>query len=149
MGSTAGAGGGLGVARLRLAGICCLVASLGQTMGCSQESEATHDAEAARDLDHEIVVCVLLSGAEAIPPREMDQLTALEDQLEEAVKAGGGAFGRMVLRDGRCSYYLYGTDADRLYESIVSVLEGAAIVRGGYAIKRYGGAGAREERVDL
>ncbi len=149
MRSQASAWGGVGIAWLRRAAFWCLPAALGAILGCSGESAAGPDLAPAEDPDHELFICVLLSGEGAALPGEIEQLTTLEDQLEEAVRAGGGTFGRMVLRDGRCSYYLYGRDADRIYESIVSVLETAAIVRGGYAIRRYGGAGSREERVDL
>jgi hypothetical protein len=77
----------------------------------------------------------------------------LESTLERRIaSAGVGEFDGDEFGEGTCRLFMYGPDADRLYEVIESILKAAPAARGGFAIKRYGGAGdfnASEVRIDL
>lgn len=77
-------------------------------------------------------------------------LDEIEDRLIEAIdEAGVGEFdGNEVGPDGAV-LYMYGPDADRLWEVIEPVLRSASLGSGSYAVKRYGEPGASETRVDL
>jgi hypothetical protein len=61
--------------------------------------------------------------------------------------------GNELAVDGsEARFFLYGDDADALYDAVAPVVGRADLEAGSYAIKRYGGAddpSAREERVSL
>jgi hypothetical protein len=76
--------------------------------------------------------------------KDLKPLYALEDKLEAAIKgAGVGDFdGDEVATDGHDGYlYMYGQDADRLFEVIKPVLATAAFMKGARVAKRYGPPG--------
>lgn len=82
----------------------------------------------------------------------MEAVYELEDDLIDAIQAHkAGEFDGDELGSEECILYMYGPDADRLFEAVSNVLRASPLARGGYAIKRYGPPedGVREERVDL
>lgn len=74
----------------------------------------------------------------------------IEDKVQEALEAH---------RVGQLDYYLidekwlilqiFGDDADKMLAAILPVLVELRLGTGGYALKRYGQQGAREDRVDM
>lgn len=85
---------------------------------------------------------------------DLSPLFELEDQLIVAVEAAGaGEFdGNEVATDGSDGdLYMYGPDADRLFEAIRPVLESATCIREAVATIRYGPPedGVRERKVAL
>jgi len=82
---------------------------------------------------------------------EREGLFALQEQMAEAIKdAAAGEFDGDLWGEGECVLYMYGPDADRLVAAIEPLLKSCLLASGGYAVKRYGGAGdpdAREVRV--
>jgi hypothetical protein len=82
--------------------------------------------------------------------QEMSQSAALQEELEASVAAAGtGELDGDEWGEGLCVVFLYGPDADKLWESIASVLEKRPFPKGARAIRRYGPPGSREEQVDL
>ncbi len=81
---------------------------------------------------------------------ERRSLYQLEDALAAAIdEAGAGEFdGNEVGPDGAI-LYMYGPDADVLWETIESVVRAASVGPGSNVVKRYGEPGAREVRIDL
>lgn len=77
-------------------------------------------------------------------------LDVIEDALAEALgEAGVGEFdGNDIGADGAV-LYMYGPDADALWQAVEPVARAARIGAGSYAVKRYGEPGAHEVRVDL
>jgi hypothetical protein len=80
------------------------------------------------------------------------QVHALEDELARAIADGavgefdGAEFGFA----GQCDLFMYGPDADALFEAVSPVLKRTPVATGGFAIKRHGDAtdpNAREVRV--
>jgi hypothetical protein len=72
---------------------------------------------------------------------DLSRLYALEDELTAAIESAGvGEFeGNEVATDGSDGLiYMYGPDADRLFEAIRPVLESSAFMQGAVATKRYG-----------
>ena len=72
---------------------------------------------------------------------DLEALFALEDRLERAIaSAGAGEFdGNEIAADGSDGQlFMYGPDADRLFDVIRPVLESAPFMQGAQAIKRYG-----------
>ena len=86
--------------------------------------------------------------------RDLQPLFALEDQLESAVaKAHVGEYdGHEIAIDGSDGHlYMYGPDADRLFEAVKPVLESSRFMKGAKVKKRYGPPkdGVREVEVTL
>lgn len=83
-----------------------------------------------------------------------DRVHARLRQLDEALRAAvaGARAGQVEdpFRHGiDCVYTVYGPDADRLWDVVHPVLQGAPLRPGSFAVRRYGAPGAPEERVDL
>ena len=73
--------------------------------------------------------------------KDLQPLFALEDQLEQAINnAGVGELdGNEVAADGSDgSLYMYGPDADRLFEAVRPILERSTAIRNAIATIRYG-----------
>jgi hypothetical protein len=72
---------------------------------------------------------------------DLQPLFALEDKLEQAISAANaGEFdGNEVAVDGSDGYlYMYGPDADKLFEAVRPVLESSSFMKGAAVTKRYG-----------
>ena len=81
---------------------------------------------------------------------ETPAIVALEEAIESALRAHrAGEFEGHDLRDGVWTLYLYGPDAERIFESVAEVVRGARLDPSSHAILRFGGRGAREERIPL
>jgi hypothetical protein len=77
--------------------------------------------------------------------RDLKRLFALEEKLEAAItKANVGEYdGNDVATDGSDGYlYMYGPDADRLFEVVKPILQSTPFMSGATAKKRYGPAEA-------
>ena len=81
---------------------------------------------------------------------ETPTIVALEEAIESALRAHrSGEFEGHDLRDGVWTLYLYGPDAERIFESVAEVVRGARLDPSSHAVLRFGGRGAREERISL
>jgi hypothetical protein len=84
---------------------------------------------------------------------ECEAIADLAAMLHPAIDDHGvGEFDGQESGGGRCIFYMYGPDADRLFGVVEPILKAAPLARGGFAIKRYGDAkdpSAVEARVDL
>ena len=83
---------------------------------------------------------------------DLEPLFALEDKLKDAIESTGtGEYdGNEIVTDGsRGTLYMYGPDADQLFEAIRPALESSIFMRGAVATKRYGppADGIRESTV--
>ena len=77
-------------------------------------------------------------------------LDKLEDPLIEAIEAAGvGEFDGNDIGAEGAVLYMYGPDADRLWEAVEQIVRAAGLGSGSYAVKRYGEPGAAEVRIDL
>ena len=73
--------------------------------------------------------------------QERDAIVALEGKLQQTIEeASAGEFDGDEFGLGQCVLFVYGPDADRLFEVIKPLLKTAPAAAGGYAIKRYGEA---------
>ena len=92
-------------------------------------------------MDHAVIAHLRLSDAGFGSEAEREAIFLLEDRLTTAIeRARAGEFDGNEFGGGECTLYMYGPDADRLYNAIVPVLQMSPLGRGGYAIKRYGDA---------
>ncbi|MCA9101835.1 MAG: hypothetical protein R3C10_01485 [Pirellulales bacterium] len=103
--------------------------------------------------EHAVLVYFKLSDDEFGTTLEREQIQELSDRLAEAIEGNvAGEFDGDEFGEGHCTLFMYGPDADVLFEVIEPILSDSPLRCGGYAIKRYGEASdenARETRVDL
>lgn len=112
--------------------------------------DASEDPENASGTEHAVMLHFPL--ADAMPsPEEFQRYCRLEDELEEVLAAVGvGEFEGNEFGGGEFVIFLYGPDAERLWEAIQPVLEPHPFPKGSYAIKRFGGPDCtNEDRVSL
>jgi hypothetical protein len=99
----------------------------------------------------EQAVILTLRLADSDTPAE--ELSARLRQLDDALRAAvSGRVGEVEEPFGQgveCIYTCYGPDADRLFDAVAVALRGTRLQRGSSAVRRYGGPGAPEERVEL
>jgi hypothetical protein len=102
----------------------------------------------AKSAEHAVVVHFQYGST------DLSRLFQLEEKLESAIAAAsaGELDGNEVAVDGSDGFlYMYGPDADRLFEAIRPVLEATSFMKGATAKKRYGPAadGVREVEVNV
>lgn len=104
-------------------------------------------------MEHAVIAHIRLTEAPVGSPRERAAITLLGYDLEHVINERQvGEFDGEEFGDSRCVFYMYGPDADKLFEAIEPVLRTNSIVRGGFVIKRYGEASdnsAAEVRVEF
>lgn len=99
---------------------------------------------------HAVLVHLKLSDDQTGDPGEREDINRLETRLGAAVQSRSvGEFDGNEFGGGECVLYMYGPDADALFTVVKPLLIGSALSKGAYAIKRYGGPGADEARVDM
>lgn len=97
-----------------------------------------------------VIVEIPLGGAEFGREEQHAQVRALGDRLEDELQsAGAGEFDGDEFGGGACTLFMYGPDADRLFEVIEPVLRQTSLAAGAVVTKRRGGAGAAEDRITL
>jgi len=102
-------------------------------------------------MDQAVIAHLRLSDTNFGTEDEHAAIFVLEERLEAAIiKANAGEFDGNEFGGGECTLFMYGPDADALYDAILPILQMNPQARGGYAIKRYGDVrdpNAREVRV--
>jgi len=104
-------------------------------LGITVTSTALGASPPTPKIEHAVVVHF------AYGSRDLTRLFALEKKLEAAIaKAGVGEYdGNEVAVDGSDGYlYMYGPDADRLFEVVKPILQSTPFMHGATAKKRYG-----------
>jgi hypothetical protein len=70
---------------------------------------------------------------------EMNEIHTFAGKLAEAIEASGlGVYDGDEFGEGECGLFMYGPDADRLFEVVYPLLSSWEKMRGGQIIKRYG-----------
>ncbi len=104
-------------------------------------------------MEHAVIAHLRLTEDKFGSERERAAVAALADDLMHAIgEKQAGEFDGEEFGDGRCVLYMYGPDADQLFETVEPIIKASPLSRGGFAIKRYGEAGdkiAVETRVNL
>jgi hypothetical protein len=104
-------------------------------------------------LEHAVIAHLRLTEDKFGSERERAAVAALTDDLMHAIdEKQAGEFDGEEFGDGRCVLYMYGPDADQLFETVEPIIKASLLSRGGFAIKRYGEAGDKntiETRVNL
>jgi hypothetical protein len=114
------------------------------------DREPGDDEDAETEPGEQSVVAYLESSNEERADAPQD-LMELEEWLSTALAEGGAGYvdgHELEIGGNHLILYLYGPDADRLFEAARPVLKRWPYKRG-YAVKCYGPPGAREVRVEL
>jgi hypothetical protein len=97
-----------------------------------------------------VVVTIKLNSGDMDSAEERRRITALEDQLADAIKRSStGEFDGDEYGGGVCTVYMYGPSAERLFAAVLPVLKKFRAPKGSYVVKRYGKPGARQDRIVL
>jgi hypothetical protein len=102
--------------------------------------------------DHCVKVILKLSDGDMGSSEERDAIHELSDTLQTAIEENeAGEFDGDEFGGGECVLYMYGTDADRLFEAIRPALKASPLAPGGHAVLRYGPPedGIKEVQVEL
>lgn len=86
--------------------------------------------------------------------KDLTPLFALENRLEEAINAAqAGEYdgNEVAASDGATNLYMYGPDADKLFQTIKPILESSEFMHDSLVILRYGPpqAGVKEQQLYL
>ncbi len=100
-----------------------------------------------------LLLRIILSGDEYGTEEERAWCYALEEELEQALEnAGAGMLDGDEFGDGRCDVYMYGPDANRMWDVVAPILTTKSFKSGSYATKVFGRIDLEnvpEERIDL
>ena len=103
--------------------------------------------------EHAVLIRVKLSDEGFGTPAERQVLHGIADKLERAVKSSkAGEYDGDELGRGHCTLFLYGRDADKLFDVVAPILRTHAATQHAVVTKRYGAAGnpdVREVKVRL
>ncbi len=97
-----------------------------------------------------VIINLKLSDGDMGTPEDNGLIYELESRLEEAVEgSGAGEFDGDEWGGGWCRLFLYGSDADRLFHTVLPALLAFDALPGSYLVKRFGSEGAQESVVRL
>jgi hypothetical protein len=127
--------------------------------GCSKQQTPTQQGTAqiqsskpAVAPEHCVQVFLKLSGGKFGTSEEVKAVHALSDVLKLAIEEHkAGEFDGDEFGDGVARLFMYGPDADALFDAIKHPLLASPLASGGYAIKRYGPPedGIKKVRIEL
>ncbi len=97
-----------------------------------------------------LLVYLKLSDDEFGEFEEREAIFALEDRLIEAIATASGCeYDGHEFGDGYGTLYLYGSNVDQLFQTVLPILREYSSLPGSYIKKRFGAPGSSEERIDL
>ena len=92
-------------------------------------------------MEHAVIAHLILQEGSFGSDREREAVADLAGELQRAIEERGvGEFDGEEFGEGRCVLYMYGRDADQLFEVAAPILKAASLAHGGFVIKRYGEA---------
>lgn len=96
-----------------------------------------------------VVVTIKLNSGDMGSAEERQRITALENQLSDAIRRSSiGEFDGDEYGGRVCTVYMY-DPRERLFVAVLPVLKKFRAPRGSYVVKRYGKPGARQDRIAL
>ena len=108
------------------------------------------DRKQTKRWDEWIAVYFKISNDEYGTEEERDAIHRFTDKLAEVIlESGVGVFDGDEFGNGECGLFMYGANADRLFNVVEPLLRGWKPLNGGYAIKRYGAPIGQSERIEF
>jgi len=103
--------------------------------------------------EHAVIAHLRLSKPKFGTMSDVEACQKLELALEEDIeRADAGEMDGNEIGDGECVLFMYGPDADRLFNVTSRRLRASRLAKGGWVVKRYGAVDddrAREVRINL
>jgi hypothetical protein len=103
--------------------------------------------------EHSVIAHLRLSGRRFGTDADVADCQALELALDDDIAAAdAGVMDGNEIGDGECTLFMYGADADKLFDAVSRRLRASRLARGGWVVKRYGSVDdpkAREVRINL
>lgn len=104
-------------------------------------------------MEHAVIVHLRLDDDDFGSAEKRESINELQDEIADAIEeAEAGEFDGDEWGKGECVLFMYGPDADKLFDTIKAILRKSPHSEGGFAIKRYGEASdpeAKEVKVKL
>jgi hypothetical protein len=98
-------------------------------------------------MEHAVIVHLRLDDDGFGSSKKREALNDLQGQLREAIEeAFVGEFDGNEFGESECIIFMYGADADLLFDTIQPILNSSPHANGGFAVKRYGEASGPEAR---
>lgn len=125
----------------------------GSTPVPQQSGDAVSNEPKSQTTEHAVLVRIKLSDDGFGTSAERRTLQSIADEIERAVKTSkAGEYDGDEFGGGECTLFLYGSDADKLFDVIAPVLRSHAATERSVVTKRYGAAddpSAREVTITL
>lgn len=97
-----------------------------------------------------VIVYIKLSDDGFGQPEEREDLYRLEDKLEPLLNSSSiGKIDGHEFGGGYGVIYIYGENADKLFDVVIQTIRDFKPKQGSFIIKRYGNIEAKEERINL
>lgn len=107
-------------------------------------------AAAGADDEHAVIAQLKLADDSFGTTADRARVTAIGEAIEMELEGSDlGEFDGDESGEGYSWLYCYGPDADRLADAVLPHLRDWPQRADSYVVKRYGGPGAREERIPL
>jgi hypothetical protein len=104
-------------------------------------------------MEHAVIIHLRLDDDGFGSDEKRESINELQDALADAIdEAAAGEYDGDEFGEGECVLFMYGPDADVLFDVIKPILKKSSHSKGGFAIKRYGEASdpnAKEVEVKL
>lgn len=101
-------------------------------------------------VEQAVLIYIKLSNDEFGTDKERQRIIEIEDKLKRAINDNElGEFDGNEFGEGECVFYMYGPDAEKLFQIVYPILKREMLPEGSYIIKRFGPPGAPQETFDL
>ena len=104
-------------------------------------------------MEHAVIVHLRLDDDRFGSVEKRESIFELQDALKDAIdEAEAGEFDGDEFGQGECILFMYGPNADVLFDTVKPLLVKSPHAKGGFVIKRYGAATdskAREVKIEL
>lgn len=119
-------------------------------MGWFWKKQNNGTTEPSAKAEQRVTIHMRLSGPGLATSEERDSIHKISEMLAEAIIVhGAGEFDGDVFGDGQCELFMYGPDADRLFEAISPILKDWQALKGGYVVKRFGPPGSKSAKIEF
>lgn len=125
---------------------------IGLALSCSSTlpENKRMDYSPEEQSEQAVIVHLKLADGKFGDPKERESIIALGDKLNQIIKKKKvGEYDGHEFGQGFATLYMYGPDANKLFDAIIETVKEQPSRSGSYITKRFGSPGAKEERRDL
>jgi hypothetical protein len=127
--------------------------ALAENIDALEKAHECYRNAAESTMEHAVIVHLQLDDPGFGSAEMRESIYELQGSLTDAInKAKVGEFDGDDFGQGECLLFMYGPNADLLFDTVEPILKQSPHAKGGFAIKRYGEATdprAREVKIKL